>query len=172
VNTAPEMPSDLDRAAKKKWEEMLGSCDVDVDLEMLANYCRQHSSLMAIRGEKSRQVKARTFETMVRGRDGTMVLNPLLVTENRLIASLNRMLKSLGLTIPQEQRGPKRPLPEVGQIDPLELALCGPGPERNPAQIEADRRRAANEKLLAANDWRAYEQNFDGGKENGPNIKP
>ena len=132
----PEMPPDLDREAKKKWAELVGSCDPDVDAELLANYCRQHSTLLAIRSEKAKRTKGRTFETLVAGRDGTMVLNPLLVTENRLIASLNRMLRTLGLVPSPEEKRRRPPLqadappgctgPEPPWGWALEMALCGP----------------------------------------------
>jgi phage terminase small subunit len=126
VKTGPEMPSDLDREAKKKWAELVGSCDVDVDGEMLANYCRQYSSLLSIRREKARQQKAGTFKTMVRGRDRAMQLNPLQTAENRLIASLNRMLRTLGLMPAQDQRGRRKPASDADEIDPLQAGLCWP----------------------------------------------
>lgn len=122
----PERPSDLDREAKKKWAELVGSCDPDVDAELLGNYCRQHSSLLAIRSEKARQIKARTFETTVPGRDGSMQLNPLLTAENRMVASLNRMLRTLGLAPSREEQARRQPAPNPDEIDPLEAALCGP----------------------------------------------
>ena len=158
----PEMPKDLDRDAKKKWAELVGSCDPDVDAELLGNYCRQHSSLLAIRSEKARQIKARTFEATAPGRDGSMQLNPLLTAENRMVASLNRMLRTLGLAPSKEEQARRRPVAD--EIDPLEAALCGPSPEPSAAEIEADRRRAANEKFLAMGDWRRYEAEHDEGR--------
>jgi P27 family predicted phage terminase small subunit len=127
-------PPDLDREAKRTWEELVGSCDPDLDTELLANYCRQYSSWLAIRSEKARQIKARTFETTVPGRDGSMQLNPLLTAESRLIASLNKMLKQLGLTTSPDDRGARKepnptppgcsgPEPACGWA--IELKLCG-----------------------------------------------
>jgi phage terminase small subunit len=104
-----ELPSDLDYQAKKKWLELSGSVDVDADLEILANYCRTHSSLLAIRREKTKQMKAGKFRMMTPGRDKTLVLNPLIREENRMVASLNRMLKGLGLASSREEVERKRP---------------------------------------------------------------
>lgn len=124
MKKVPEMPSDLDREAKRKWRELIESCDPDVDAEVLGNYCRQHSSLLAIRSEKARQIKARTFQTMVPGRDGTMQLNPLLTAENRLIASLNRMLKTLGITPSCDEPG----RPRKTELNPPPPGFSGPEP--------------------------------------------
>jgi hypothetical protein len=121
----PEMPKDLDAAGRKKWGELIGSCDVDVDGEILGNYCRQHATLLAIRTEKARQMKARTFETMVKGRDGTKMLNPLLVTENRLIASLNRTIRTLGLAPTREEQDRRKRNPVPGLPPP---GMAGPEP--------------------------------------------
>jgi phage terminase small subunit len=139
MKTAPGMPSDLDYQAKKKWQELVGSIDVDADLEMLANYCRQHSTLLAIRREKTKQMKSGKFQTMVKGRDGTKVLNPLITAESRMVASLNRMLKSLGLASSREEAGVNRSPPVIQPPlgmqgnEPswgwtLERALCGIAP--------------------------------------------
>jgi phage terminase small subunit len=131
-----KIPSDLDPAARKKWRELAETCDPDVDPELLANYCRQHSTLMAIREERARQQKAGTFQTMTHGRDGTEVLNPLLVHEGRLVAALNKMLKPLGLMSSIDERStnrkpePNPPPPGFSGPEPacgwaLEIALCG-----------------------------------------------
>ena len=158
------MPADLDPAARKKWRELAETCDPEVDGELLANYCRQYSSLLEIREERGRQQKAATFKTMVPGRDGTEVLNPLLVHEGRLVASLNRMLTTLGL-MPSRDERKQRKLPDAGEIDPFELALCGPLlPEPSAAEIEQERRRAVNEPLLAQGDWLRYEAEHDKGR--------
>ena len=136
MKPAREMPEDLDFQGRKKWEELVGSCDPGVDGEMLANYCRQHSTLLAIRREKRRQQKSGKFRTMVPGRDGTQVLNPLLVTENRLIASLNKTLQALELMSSRGETKGKRPLPSSsrppgmhGEEPPwgwaIEEKLCG-----------------------------------------------
>jgi phage terminase small subunit len=120
-----DMPKDLDSAAKKKWQELIGSVDPDADSEILANYCRQHSSLLAIRRERWKLHRSGKFQTMVPARDGTMGLNPMLTAENRLIASLNRMLKGLGLTSSREKAGVKRPPASNSAMDTLEKVLCG-----------------------------------------------
>jgi phage terminase small subunit len=136
MKSASGMPSDLDYQAKKKWRELVGSVDVDADLEMLSNYCRQHSSLLAIRRERTRQQKSGKFQQLVKGRDGTMTLNPLVTAENRMVASLNRMLQTLGLASREQTKG-RRSLPtprphwaSVGEGEPsggwaIEAALCG-----------------------------------------------
>jgi hypothetical protein len=161
-----EAPSDLDYQAKKKWEELVGSLDVDADGELLGNYCRQHSSLMAIRREKRKQQKSGKFKTMVPARDGTKGLNPLLVTENRLIASLNRMLKGLGLTPSKESSGrvtilPTPPPPGFPRDakEPkwgwtLEAALCKGKLDPTPKELEQERLR---------DEWLAARRN-QGGK--------
>jgi phage terminase small subunit len=134
MKSLPEMPADLDREGKKKYLELIGSVDIDADLEMLANYCRQHSNLLTLRGERTQRQKSGRFETMVKGRDGTMVLNPLITAENRMVASLNRMLE--GLATSRKETSAKRPLPStprppgfMGDEPPggwaLEAALCG-----------------------------------------------
>lgn len=108
MKSVAEMPSDLDYQARKKWEELISSVDPNADLEMLANYCRQHSSLLAVRREKKKQQKSGKFRTMVPGRDGTQALNPLIVAENRMVASLNRTLMTLGLVSSREEAARKR----------------------------------------------------------------
>ena len=80
---------------------------------MLGNYCRLHSSLLGIRREKKKQQKSGKFRTMVKGRDGTMALHPLIIVENRMVGSLNRMLKELGLASSREETKAKRPLPST-----------------------------------------------------------
>jgi P27 family predicted phage terminase small subunit len=119
----PKMPADLDREAKKKWRELAPALDPDCDLELLGMYCRQWSSLLSIRAEKAKQQREGVFETMVAGRDGTKQLNPLLTTENRLVASLNRMLATLGLT-PGRELGTSRKL----QPNPPPPGMSGPEP--------------------------------------------
>lgn len=130
-----KIPSDLDPAARKKWRELAETCDPDVDPELLANYCRQHSTMMAIREDRACQQKVGTFKTMVPGRDGTEVLNPLLVYEGRLVAGLNRMLGSLGLAASREGQArrpePSPPPPGFSGPEPacgweIEKKLCGP----------------------------------------------
>ena len=129
-------PKDLDYQAQKKWKELILSVDPDADLEMLANYCRQHSSLLAIRREKKKQQKSGNFRTMVKGRDGMMTINPLITAENRMVASLNRMLQALGLASSRGGTKANRLLPPSprppgmhGDEPPwgwaIEKALCG-----------------------------------------------
>jgi phage terminase small subunit len=135
MKPVPKAPSDLDYQAKKKWDELIGIVDVDADFETLSNFCRQHSSLLAIRRELQKQRKRGGFKTLTKGRDGSQVLNPLLVAETRQIASLARMLKTLGLTRPSGA-GANRTLPSTprplglrGEEPPhgwaLEEKLCG-----------------------------------------------
>jgi hypothetical protein len=172
---APKMPSDLDHYARKKWKELLEMVDPDIDGELIANYARVHGSLMAIRSEKARQLKAGTYQSLVPGRDKTLTLNPLQVAENRMVASLNRMLRTLGLAPTREeqdrrQKKPSNPTPpgfsgpEPRHGCAVELALCGRLEELTPEQMEAERRCKANQELLARNDWRAYERDFDPGR--------
>jgi phage terminase small subunit len=172
------MPADMDKQAKRKFREMAEACDPDVDQELLANYARTYSILVSLRAERAKQEAAGVFSTMVAGRDSTQTLNPLIVGENRTIAALNRMLKGLGLTPSKESSGRVTilPTPPPPGFPPdakeprwgwtLEQALCS-GREPSPTESEADRRRKANEKLLARNDWRAYETDFDGGDKRG-----
>jgi hypothetical protein len=147
------MPADLDAAAKKKWLELVDVVDPDADLELLGNYCRQHSSLMAMRKEKARQIKARTFQTMVPGRDKALQLNPLLTGENRLVASLNRMLRTLGLAPTREEQDRRVKKPAAGPPPPgftgpephygwaLEIALCKGLLDPTPKEVEEERLR-------------------------------
>lgn len=132
----PKAPSDLDHVARRKWRAMARTCDPDIDLELLANFCRQYSSLMAIQEERGYQQKAGTFKTVVPGRDGTEALNPLLVHEGRLVASLNKTLKLLGLTPARDDKGASRksqsnpPPPGLQGDEPtwgwsIEEKLCG-----------------------------------------------
>jgi phage terminase small subunit len=140
MKRVPTMPTppDLDKEAKRKFREMAEACDPDVGLELLANYARQHSILVSIRRERAKQEASGVFSTMVQGRDSTQTLNPLIVGENRAIAALNRMLKSLGLTPAQEaSRGRKLEAepPPPGMTGPepacgwaIEMALCDLAP--------------------------------------------
>jgi hypothetical protein len=105
-----KIPADLDRAARAKWRELVLSVDPDTDLECLANYCRQHSSLLALRKEKATLTKAGKFQTTVKGRDKSKMLNPMLTQETRLVASLDKMLRTLGLTRSLDYGAKKKPL--------------------------------------------------------------
>ena len=170
------MPADLDREAKKKWKELILAIDPTADLELLGLYCRTHSSLMSLRAEKAQLQAAGTFRTMVAGREGSEQLNPMLREENRLVTALARMLRSLGLTPTRDQQEQRKKTrqptpappgftgPEPSHGWAIELALCGPLPGPDGRESESDRRRQANEKLLAEKNWRAYERDYDGGK--------
>src|SRR6202040_4060668 len=108
--------------------ELVGSVDIDADLEMLANYCRTHSGLLAIRREKTKQIKARKFRMMTPGRDKTLVLNPMIREENRMVGSLNRMLKSLGLASSRDEVKTKRPSvaeEHAKWVSKVERIMCG-----------------------------------------------
>lgn len=130
------MPADLDREGKKKFRELIDAVDPGIDAELVANYCRMYSGLMAIRSEKARQLKSGKYESLVPGRDGALQLNPLQTAENRMVATLNRMLRTLGLAPSREEQRRRPPLqtdPPPGCTGPeppwgwaLEMALCGP----------------------------------------------
>jgi hypothetical protein len=150
------MPADLDSTAKKKWNELAELVDENVDGELLGHYCRQWSSLLSLRREKSKQVKDGSFKTMVRGRDSSEQLNPMLREENRLVSALARMLRSLGLTPTRdEQEYRKKKAPNSGPPPPgfsgpepkygwvLEAALCKGRLEQTPEEIEQERLRDA-----------------------------
>ena len=132
-----KIPADLDRAARSKWRELILCVDPQEDLECLGNYCRLHSSLLALRAEKAKQMKAGKFKMMVSGRDKSKQLNPMLREENRMVTSLGKMLQTLGL-MPTRDDGKKRkpiseprpawanpdcPEPSCGWA--LETAICG-----------------------------------------------
>jgi hypothetical protein len=146
------MPADLDTVAKRKYRELLNLCDPDVDKESMQNYARQHSTLLLIREERGRQQAAGTFTTMVEGRDKSQVLNPLLVHESRLVASLNRTLKLLGLTSPRDESIPHRKLesesPPPGFTGdepshgwPIEVLMCKGPLNQTAADIAEERLR-------------------------------
>jgi phage terminase small subunit len=150
MKTGPAMPKDLDPVARKKWKELVDACDPDVDQELLANFCRQFATLMEIREERARQQKAGTFKTTVPGRDGTEALNPLLVHEGRLFASLNKMLKLLGMTPSTDERAGNRksepnpappgmtgPEPPCGWA--IEIALCRGLPNPTPQDLKLEK---------------------------------
>jgi phage terminase small subunit len=135
----PKAPADLDRDAKKRWNELCLSVDPD-DRDLLANLCRQHSSLMALRAERAQMVAAGTFQQLVKGREGSLVLNPLTRREDKLIASTSRTLRQLGLASTRDARLSKAkerikvsPRPKWAPTDEpeptcgweIEAALCG-----------------------------------------------
>ena len=154
MKKADRPPADLDGPAKRKWRELCDAVDPD-DHELLANFCRQHSILLAIRAERARLIRAKTFATMIPGRDKALQLNPLLTAEARLTTSLNRQLRGLGLAPERQEqfrrskaKGPEtdRPPGATGPEPPwgwdLEMKLCGDdkdflpggkyGPPKNP----------------------------------------
>jgi phage terminase small subunit len=99
----PKAPADLDREGKKRWKELVLSVDPD-DLDLLGNLCRQHSSLLALRAERAQMVKAGTFQQLVKGRDGSMQLNPMTRREDKLVLSTSRMLRQMGLASTRDAR--------------------------------------------------------------------
>jgi phage terminase small subunit len=99
----PRAPADLDREGKKRWKELILSVELD-DRDVLASYCRQYSSLLALRAERAQMVAAGTFQQLVRGREGSLVLNPLTRREDKLIASTSRTLRQLGLASTRDAR--------------------------------------------------------------------
>jgi len=132
-----KMPRDLDKDARHKWCEITEIADLEpLDADLLSNYCRTHSNLMAVRREKRTQQKAKTFHTMTTAKNGAIVLHPLIVAESRLMQAGGRMLVQLGLSgngKRQEQiRKPSKNQPPPGFYGdepkhgwPIELALCG-----------------------------------------------
>jgi phage terminase small subunit len=144
------MPKDLDPTARKKWRELIETVDPETDAELVANYARMYGSLMAIRSEKARQIKARTFETTVPGREGSMQLNPLITAENRMVSSLNRMLRTLGLAPSREEQGrrphklPTEPPPGMEGPEPnygwpIAIALCRGLPNPTPENLQLEK---------------------------------
>lgn len=134
---APKMPRDLDKDGRAKWHEITEIADLkEIDAELLANYCRTHSNLIALRREKKKQQTAKTFRTMVVAKNGATVLHPLVVAESRLMQAGGRMLVQLGLSgngKRQEQiRKPSKEPPPAGFYgdEPahgwaIEQKLCG-----------------------------------------------
>ncbi|HMF54369.1 MAG TPA: hypothetical protein VK593_08465 [Edaphobacter sp.] len=142
---APKMPRDLDKDGRAKWHEITEIADLEsLDAELLANYCRTHSNLIAVRREKKIQQTAKTFRTMTTAKNGAIVLHPLIVAESRLMQAGGRMLVQLGLSgngKRQEQiRKPSKNPPPAGFYgdEPphgwaIEQKLCGTDflPKRN-----------------------------------------
>ena len=133
----PKMPRDLDKDGRAKWHEITEIADLEeIDAELLANYCRTHSTLMDVRRTKKAQQKAKVFKTMVVAKNGAVVLNPILTAESRLMQASGRMLVQLGISgngkRQQEIRKPSKNQPPPGFYGdepkhgwPIELALCG-----------------------------------------------
>jgi phage terminase small subunit len=154
MKTGPKMPADLDAEARKKWRELVDSVDPSVDNELLGNYCRMYSSLMAIRHQKAQQIKAGNYQTLVPGRDGSLQLNPMQTGENRMVASLNRMLRTLGLAPTREEQDRRKkkgasstpPPPGFSGPEPaygweVEVMLCQGRLNPTPKEIEEERLR-------------------------------
>jgi phage terminase small subunit len=150
MNMGPKPPADLDREGKRKWAELVDVVDPD-DYEILANYARQHSTLLAIRAEKAKLIKAGTFSTMVPGRDKALQLNPLLTAESRLVSSLNRQLRGLGLSPSREEQDRRSKKPAAGPPPPgfsgpepqygwvVEIALCRGLPNPTPEDLKREK---------------------------------
>jgi phage terminase small subunit len=153
MKTGPKMPADLDAAAKKKWAELVDAVDLNIDTELLANYCRMYGGLMAIRSEKARLLKVGKYKTLVPGRDGSQQLNPLQTAENRMVSSLNRQLRGLGLAPSREEQEHRKKTPANNPPPPgwtgpepshgwiLEVALCKGPLDASPEEIEKERLR-------------------------------
>jgi phage terminase small subunit len=144
-------PADLDREGKRKWVELCDAVDPD-DLEVLANFCRQHATLLGIRAELAKQRKSGTFQTLTKGRDSTLVLNPLLTAETRLVAALNRQLRTLGLAPTADEQARRKKKPASGPPPPgmkgrqappwgweLEIALCRGRPNPTPKDLKREK---------------------------------
>jgi phage terminase small subunit len=150
MNMGPKPPADLGREGKRKWAELVDAVDPD-DYEILANFCRQHSTLLSIRAEKAKLIKAGQFSAMVPGRDKALQLNPLLTSEGRLVSSLNRQLRTLGLapTADEQTRRKKKPAsgpppPDMTGPEPVwgwecEIALCRGLPNPTAGDVEQER---------------------------------
>jgi phage terminase small subunit len=154
--TEPKMPRDLDKDARRKWVEITELADLgSLDAELLGNYCRTHSNLVAVRKEKKAQQKAKQFQTMTVAKNGATVLNPLLVAESRLMQMAGRMLAGLGISgngkRAEEIRKPSKPKhPPPGFSGPepvygweVEVQLCKGKLDPTPEEIEEERLRDA-----------------------------
>ena len=139
----PKMPRDLDKDGRAKWREITEIVDLDsLDSDLLANLCRTHSNLIAVRKEKKLQQSAKIFKTMVVAKNGATVLHPLIVAESRLMQAGSRMLVQLGLAgngkRQQEIRKPSKSTPPPpGMTGPepacgwaIEMKLCGDTPPK------------------------------------------
>ncbi|MBB5331879.1 P27 family phage terminase small subunit [Tunturiibacter gelidoferens] len=114
-----KMPKDLDRDARAKWREITEMADLQpLDAELLANYCRTHSTLIDVRKQKKIQIAAKVFHTMVTAKNGSTVMHPLLIAESRLMQAGGRMLVQLGLSgngkRQEEIRKPSKSTPPPG----------------------------------------------------------
>ena len=87
-------PADLDEVALQKWNELAPGITA-TQTHLLANLCRNHSNLIAIRRAKAAAVKSGAFEAMVTAKNGALVASPYIRAETRLLALENRMLLAL-----------------------------------------------------------------------------
>jgi phage terminase small subunit len=87
-------PDDLDEVAARKWNELAPGI-TPTQRHLLANLCRNHSNLLAVRRAKASAVKNGTFEAMVTAKNGALVPSPYIRTETRLLTIENRMLAAL-----------------------------------------------------------------------------
>jgi hypothetical protein len=87
-------PDDLDDIATQKWNDLAEGITPN-QRHLLANLCRNHSNLIAVRRSKAAAVKNGTFEAMVTAKNGALVPSPYIRAETRLLALENRMLLAL-----------------------------------------------------------------------------
>jgi hypothetical protein len=92
--TAIKPPDDLDELALRKWLE-LSPWITASQSHLLANLCRNHANLLAIRKAKAAAVNSGTFEAMITAKNGSLTPSPYIRAETRLLALENRMLLAL-----------------------------------------------------------------------------
>ena len=90
------------------------------------------------------------------GQGWQMQLNPLLTAENRMVASLNRMLRTLGLAPSREESRPAGTAPNPDEIDPLRS-----GALRANLRSPKYQRRGSN---ASNGEWIAYDKKAQRGK--------
>jgi hypothetical protein len=89
-------PDDLDEAGLLKWSELAARIKVS-QAPLLANLCRNHSNLLAIRRAKAEAVKSGTYQAMTIAKNGSLGPNPFMKAETKLLTLENRMILALGL---------------------------------------------------------------------------
>ena len=94
--TALKAPDDLDEVALLKWNELVAEIRPS-QCHLLANLCRNHSNMIAIRKAKAAAVKDGTFQAMTVAKNGATVPSVFIRSETRLLALENRMLAALGI---------------------------------------------------------------------------